>query len=312
MERAWLSCGDYATDLAAKKPAPDEARRVRGRRSAGSICRRTNSSTWNDLAAAKRKTDRNWHWNHSCGCQQLDTPRRLPRRQLAAGFGSLALAGLLADESRRRRANPLAAAPAPFRRPRQARHLSVHARRPVAGGHVRLQAAAGARPRQAAAVRQAARRVGSQTGNLLQVALEVQPVRPERRLGQRAVSPRRRPCRRAVHDPFDARLQLAATAAALLELHTGSDTFVRPSMGSWITYGLGTENQDLPGFITICPTLTHGGVNNYSSAFLPAVYQGTALGNASTPAEQAKIPLHRNQPVAARLQRLAARLAAAR
>ena len=46
---------------------------------------------------------------------------------------------------------------------------------------------------------------------------------------------------------------------ALLELHTGSDTFVRPSMGSWSTYGLGTENQDLPGFITMCPTLSHGG-----------------------------------------------------
>jgi hypothetical protein len=39
---------------------------------------------------------------------------------------------------------------------------------------------------------------------------------------------------------------------ALLELHTGSDTFVRPSMGSWITYGLGSENRNLPGFITIC------------------------------------------------------------
>ncbi|MFQ5730483.1 MAG: DUF1501 domain-containing protein, partial [Planctomycetaceae bacterium] len=77
---------------------------------------------------------------------------------------------------------------------------------------------------------------------------------------------------------------------ALLELHTGSDTFVRPSMGSWITYGLGTENQDLPGFITICPTLTHGGVNNWSSAFLPAVYQGTPMGDSSTPSERAKIP----------------------
>ena len=63
------------------------------------------------------------------------------------------------------------------------------------------------------------------------------------------------------------------------KLHTGSDTFVRPSMGSWITYGLGTENQDLPGFITICPNLSHGGVNNWSSAFLPAVYQGTPIGN---------------------------------
>ena len=74
-----------------------------------------------------------------------------------------------------------------------------------------------------------------------------------------------------------------AHGGALLELHTGSDTFVRPSMGSWVTYGLGTENQNLPGFVTICPTLAHGGVNNWSSAFLPAVYQGTPLGNASVP-----------------------------
>ena len=81
---------------------------------------------------------------------------------------------------------------------------------------------------------------------------------------------------------------------ALLELHTGSDTFVRPSLGSWITYGLGTENQDLPGFITICPTLTHGGVNAYSSAFLPAIHQGTPIGNASIPSAQALIPFIKN------------------
>lgn len=90
---------------------------------------------------------------------------------------------------------------------------------------------------------------------------------------------------------------------ALLELHTGSDTFVRPSMGSWITYGLGTENQNLPGFITICPTLTHGGVNNWASAFLPAVYQGTPIGNASIAAERATIPfIHGPTPPA--IQRL--------
>ncbi|MBM3982250.1 MAG: DUF1501 domain-containing protein [Planctomycetes bacterium] len=77
---------------------------------------------------------------------------------------------------------------------------------------------------------------------------------------------------------------------ALLELHTGSDTFVRPSMGCWVNYGLGTENRDLPGFVTICPTLTHGGVNNYSSAFLPAIYQATPLGNAGTPATQVAVP----------------------
>lgn len=92
---------------------------------------------------------------------------------------------------------------------------------------------------------------------------------------------------------------------ALLELHTGSDTFVRPSMGSWITYGLGTENQDLPGFITMCPTLTHGGVNAYSSAFLPAVYSGTPLGNASIPSDQARIPFIENAEKQSRhLQRM--------
>ena len=77
---------------------------------------------------------------------------------------------------------------------------------------------------------------------------------------------------------------------ALLEMHTGSDTFVRPSMGSWVTYGLGTENRDLPGFVTICPSLSHGGVNNYSSAFLPAAYQGTPLGNAGVSSEKASVP----------------------
>lgn len=81
---------------------------------------------------------------------------------------------------------------------------------------------------------------------------------------------------------------------ALLELHTGSDTFVRPSMGSWITYGLGSENRDLPGFVTICPTLTHGGANAYGSAFLPADFQGVPLGNASVPSENAKIPFIEN------------------
>jgi hypothetical protein len=92
--------------------------------------------------------------------------------------------------------------------------------------------------------------------------------------------------------------------AALLELHTGSDTFVRPSMGSWITYGLGTENQNLPGFITICPTLGHGGVNAWSSSFLPAHYQGTPIGTSRSKAEEAKIPFIGNSEIPTDLQRL--------
>jgi hypothetical protein len=60
-------------------------------------------------------------------------------------------------------------------------------------------------------------------------------------------------------------------------------------MGSWIQYGLGTENQDLPGFVTIGPSAGNGGARNYGNAFLPAVYQGTALGKAGAPASEATI-----------------------
>ena len=68
----------------------------------------------------------------------------------------------------------------------------------------------------------------------------------------------------------------AAHPQASILLHTGSFTFVRPSMGAWSIYGLGTENQNMPGFITINPSNT-GGAQNYGSAFLPAPYQGTAV-----------------------------------
>jgi hypothetical protein len=91
---------------------------------------------------------------------------------------------------------------------------------------------------------------------------------------------------------------------ALLEMHTGSDTFVRPSMGSWITYGLGTENQSMPGFITICPTQSHGGANNYSSGFLPAPYAGTPVGSVGVPARDARIPFIANTETPRDVQRM--------
>ncbi|MEO7652748.1 MAG: DUF1501 domain-containing protein [Bryobacteraceae bacterium] len=69
--------------------------------------------------------------------------------------------------------------------------------------------------------------------------------------------------------------------AALLQLHTGTFSFKRPSMGSWLLYGLGTENQNLPGFVTIKPSAGHGGQSNWSSSFLPAEYQGTAVGSSA-------------------------------
>ncbi|MCX6589311.1 MAG: DUF1501 domain-containing protein [Acidobacteria bacterium] len=76
--------------------------------------------------------------------------------------------------------------------------------------------------------------------------------------------------------------------AALLQSFTGSSTFVRPSMGAWSVYGLGTENQDLPGYITIKPTLSHGGAKNFGSAFLPGAYQGTPIGHSGMKVEEIK------------------------
>jgi hypothetical protein len=94
-----------------------------------------------------------------------------------------------------------------------------------------------------------------------------------------------------------------AHGGALLKLHTGSDQFVRPSMGSWVTYGLGTENQNLPAFVTICPTLAHGGVNNWGAAFLPAHCQGTPIGNASLAASAARVKHIRNKRISPDMQR---------
>ncbi|MFM7844220.1 MAG: DUF1501 domain-containing protein [Planctomycetota bacterium] len=96
----------------------------------------------------------------------------------------------------------------------------------------------------------------------------------------------------------------AAHGGAVMKIHTGSDNFVRPSMGSWVSYGLGSENENLPAFVSICPTLAFGGVNNWSSAFLPAVYQGTPLGDASIPAERARVSYISNPRWSRQLQRL--------
>ncbi len=69
---------------------------------------------------------------------------------------------------------------------------------------------------------------------------------------------------------------------ATLQLHTGDGNLTRPSLGSWIMYGLGTENKDLPGFVNISPTYYHGGAQNYGAAFLPARYQGMRIGDGNT------------------------------
>ncbi|MCC6492783.1 MAG: DUF1501 domain-containing protein [Pirellulales bacterium] len=91
---------------------------------------------------------------------------------------------------------------------------------------------------------------------------------------------------------------------AILQLHTGSAVFPRPSVGAWISYGLGAENEDLPAFVTIAPPMMHGAQQNYGSSFLPTCFQGTAIGDFKTPMTKAKISnLQRAEPTD-RLQRM--------
>ena len=94
-----------------------------------------------------------------------------------------------------------------------------------------------------------------------------------------------------------------AHGEALLRLHTGQANLVRPSVGAWLSYGLGCENENLPAYITISPPRGHGGVQNYGSAFLPAIHQGTAIGSAETPIAKAQVSNVGNSRMDKSLQR---------
>jgi len=74
-----------------------------------------------------------------------------------------------------------------------------------------------------------------------------------------------------------------AHGPATLFLHCGATRAVRPSLGAWLDYGLGTENDDLPGFVSLAPSLGNGGPRNHGSAFLPPVHQGSVVGRAGVP-----------------------------
>jgi hypothetical protein len=87
-----------------------------------------------------------------------------------------------------------------------------------------------------------------------------------------------------------------AHGPATLFLHCGATNLVRPSLGSWLVYGLGSENDDLPGFISVSPSAGNGGARNYGAAFLPAGCQGTPLGGSQTAADQLRWPWPEVEP----------------
>ncbi len=82
---------------------------------------------------------------------------------------------------------------------------------------------------------------------------------------------------------------------ATLGMHTGSVTFPRPSMGSWLSYGLGSENRNLPAFMVIAPNLPYAGTQVWASDFLPGSHQGTLVSPGAEPIANIK----RRQPVSA-------------
>ncbi len=77
---------------------------------------------------------------------------------------------------------------------------------------------------------------------------------------------------------------------ACLQMNTGEQAFSRPSLGSWLLYGLGSENQNLPGFVVISPSQPAQGAPLWSSSFLPAAYQGTLVANLINPIDDLKNP----------------------
>lgn len=75
---------------------------------------------------------------------------------------------------------------------------------------------------------------------------------------------------------------------ATMGIHTGSVTFKRPSIGSWVSYGMGTENQNLPSFVVLAPQLPYAGSQVWSSDFLPGAHQGTRVSGGDEPVPNLK------------------------
>jgi hypothetical protein len=212
--------------------------------------------------------------------------RRQWLQQSGCGFGMLALAGLLAHDSRAesasgRAANPFAELPPHFA-PRAKRVIFLYM--PGGPSHVdlldpkpRLEIDNGKPlPFEKPKLER------TKTGNLLaspwkfarhgESGIEVSELLPG--LASR------------IDDVCVIRSMVADNinhSGAALQMCTGEQAFSRPSMGSWLTYGLGTENQNLPGFVVVCPAPVFQGAQLWASSFLPSAYQGTLVRDLKNP-----------------------------
>src|SRR5688572_7118951 len=223
----------------------------------------------------------------------MNTPllytRRQALQQFACGFGYLALAGLASQTAARAAANPLAA---------RAPHFAPRAKRVIflfMGGGVSHLDSYDYKPRLYAddgkMLEFLDQRAIAKTG-MGATGRVMKPLWEFKQHGQsgRWVSDLFPHLARHVDDYCVIRsmhTEGVAHGPATLFLHTGSTNLIRPSMGAWVSYGLGTENENLPAFVSLSPTLANGGPRNYGNAFLPSIYQGTAIGRSGQPAKEA-------------------------
>jgi hypothetical protein len=205
--------------------------------------------------------------------------RRAALQQTACGFGSLALAGLCADSVQA--ANPLAAKE-PHLHPRAKRiiflfmqggpsHVDTYDYKPTLYKHDGKKM-----PFDDA-------RTIANTGKRATSERVMKPMWKYKQYGESGRHTSELFQETAKHSDdltfiHSMHTEGVAHGPATLFLHSGSTSFIRPSFGSWVTYGLGSENENLPGFISLAPLSSSGGARNYGSAFLPAAHQGTAIG----------------------------------
>jgi hypothetical protein len=228
--------------------------------------------------------------------------RPISRRQLlgrfANGFGMLALAGLLSEEGRAEEAafNPLAVKPP---------HYPARAKRVIflfmSGGPSHVDTF-DPKPRLASDNGKPLpfdmpKLVRTKTGNLLASPFKFAK-HGEAGTEVSELFPNVASC---VDDLCVIRSMLADNInhnGACLQMNTGEQAFSRPSMGSWLLYGLGSENQDLPGYVVISPAQPAQGAPLWSSSFLPAAYQGTFVSDLKQPIANLlnpQIPLDRQR-----------------
>ena len=216
--------------------------------------------------------------------------RREMLKQSACGFGSIALAGLCRDSLVAGSSNPLAAKPA---------HLPAKAKRVIfifmQGGPSHVDSF-DYKPKLLANHLNEVDVLGYRFDDFRKMTKRtmMKPLWDFNRYGQSG---------RAVSDLFPETAKHAddlcflhgmhtegiAHGPATLFLHTGSVNQVRPSVGSWVSYGLGSENENMPAFVSLMPTERMGGPQNYGNAFLPAIHQGTAIGKAEQAIDDVRI-----------------------